>query len=895
MQANKEGLQQLTESMSSVNDASHAIEGALGSLRDQVAEKIRVQRLLTRLDTLLKLPATLQDQIEAGKYRMATTNYLSAALILSKHSEGFESLKNIETECSVILENVKKDLEQKLLHWSGRLTGLETYSDDGAESNMSGESNVSGLIDAPDPPKDMREVFECTGTLFILQQKAQQDANSTAASEPVADSEPKLTKEDLCSMSVAAAMRLLDRMLDTHLIEVQERRFSGVDIGSAGQPPDNGMAIGLSEEPTAKANSLIPREFLDAVLEGAKLYAESFCVPASSEVDGGNDETVTGTDGSTSGTGGGAGTDVSRYYLLEFVQEAFSSFHSHVRSILLEESVQASREETGALDEDGGSEAAQKEISDALVLLVEDVRGLASGLAMPEIGISPEHAATLLDQAMELTESMVRRRVDQRFHDLRLSVVKDCLVPFANRAVEERGRAISEEKVAVLLIAQIASSTLSDCLQLVDDAIRSIFADSSASTGDLPDLKDAVHSSTYRFAAWLANAFEILAGGDSTDSKHIAEAPIPTEDEDGSSIDDNINDGLEGFDVNESSGAGVHEELGDFTDKEVLEMLDAAREQLLKGSADSADGDLHSDYILAIADLCRISEASVPENLEQSFAAHLGDAKKKSRGIFPTESSVISSKVREEGEIGRLFQLASSRILVLYGTNCGVHAARVLCQDLADTSSKPDSEVPEKPSSSVMATLSIAKRTALECANIFGGSKRGGPVPKWEDDGLVGLSSTMMGRKTGLQMDIERMFKEKVVIYPHPLELLEASRNAVMFLFFRIIFRALFENARLYKFSSGGYHQLQVDIMFMKHMVPHYISNEYTEKGTNACTSLLNLLGDVVEVLEDRCTDENCSEDKRLKNEARAIVRSFIGTVAEADPSLGEEFVIPAD
>ena len=910
-------MQQLNESMASVNDKSHSIEEALGSLRDQVAEKIRVQRLLTRLDTLLKLPATLQQQIEAGRYRTATKNYLAAASILAKHSEGFESLKNIETECSVILENLQKDLEHKLLHWSGRLTGLETtpsYSDDGADSHRSSggassNSGASGIVaDAPDPPKNVSEVFECAGTLFILHHQKKEAAGAAAATVVVdvdADSSTKLSTEDLCSMAVAAAMRLLDRILDTHLIEVQERRFSGLDLSSGGGQAESRtaiMALANEDLQPEKGNILIPREFLDAVLEGATLYGVSFGSASANNASITNDPAGGGDrDGSNSGSGpGGDAAAATNYYLLEFVQEAFSSFLSHVRSILLEESVQASREESMATEEGmvggggSGSEATHKEISDALVLLVEDVRELASGLTLPEVGISPDYAAQLLDQAMELTESMVRRRVDQRFHDLRLSVVKDCLVPFAQKAVEEREKAIKEEKVALPLIVQIASSTLSDCLQLVDDAIRSIFADSSsASTGDLPDLKDAVHASTYRFASWLANAFEILAGGDSTDSKHIAEAPLEVDASERVSDDDSHSDGLEGYDGTADKGSMV-DDLGEFSDKELVDLLDSARDHLIDGSAeDNDDGVLNSDFILAIADLCRISEESVPENLEQSFATHLGDGKKKSRGIFPTGKSPIKDSADgEEGEIEKRFKLASSRVLVLYATNCGIHAAAVLCRDLDDTSSKPDSDVPEQPSSSALDVLSLAKKTALECANIFGGSKRGGPVPKWEDDVLQGLSSPMtMGRKTGLQLDIERMFKEKVAIYPHPSEILEASRNAVLFLFFRIVFRALFENARLYKFSSGGYQQLQVDTMFLKHMVPHYVSSDYSEHGTNGCAALSSLLADAIELIGDRCTDESCAQDDGLKREARDVVRTFLATM-EDDSNLADTFII---
>jgi vacuolar protein sorting-associated protein 51 len=862
--ANESGLRQLTESMGSVNDQSRIVEDALGSLRDQVAEKIRVQRLLTRLDALLKLPATLQEQIAAGKYRTATRSYLQAASILAKHSEGFESLKSIETECNAILEQLKADLERKMLHWSGKLTGMDnTYSDDDDVADSSYHSSgMEGNENIPDPPRNMTEVFECAGTLFILLQEEQSKGGGSAISDAMKSS------EDLYVKAVAAAMRLLDRLLDSHLIQVQERRFVGMDLGHENS---NSMMTMMEPSPSKMdGSSLIPRSVLVAILEGATLFGISF--EASNKA---------GTDGIK-----GFETSSNRGdYLMDFVTEAFSSFLSHVRSILLEESIQASRDDNSAED---CTEANHKEISGALLLLVQYVQELASGLVAPDVGINTDYAAKLVDQTMELAESMVRRRVDQKFHDLRLAVVKDCLVPFATRAVKERENAIKDDKPVLPQIVHIASSALSDCLQLVDDAIRSIFAESSSAAGDLPDLKEAVQTSTYRFASWLANAFEIIAGGDSTDSKHIAEAPLLDIENtlDSAGMDA---EGMEGFDGTANNNVMV-EDFGDFSDQELVDMMHAAREHLLSGCD---DGVLHPDFILAIVELCRLSEVSVPENLEQSFTSHLGVGKKKSRGIFPTGQSLTTKTAQgEDNEICKRFKLAGSRVLVLYATNSGAEAANILCKDLADLAMKSD-DVPTNPSTSTLAVVSVAKKTAIECANIFGGSKRGGPVPTWEDNIMPGLSMTMLNRKTGLQLDVERMFKEIVTIYPHPSELMEASRNAVLFLFFKIVFRALFENARLHTFSSGGYRQIQVDTAFLKHIVPHYLSNEYTENGTNGCAALLTLLDDVLEVVDDRCADESCTQNHDLKQEAREVVRSFMATVE--DSTLADQFIIKED
>ena len=69
VQANEQGLERLMKGMATINEKSKSVEEELGSLRDAVAEKIRVKRLLTRLDALLKLPETLRGQISVRDRR----------------------------------------------------------------------------------------------------------------------------------------------------------------------------------------------------------------------------------------------------------------------------------------------------------------------------------------------------------------------------------------------------------------------------------------------------------------------------------------------------------------------------------------------------------------------------------------------------------------------------------------------------------------------------------------------------------------------------------------------------------------------------------------------------------------------------------------------------------
>ena len=850
VQANEAGLAKLTTGIHAVDEKSRAMEEALGSLRDQVAEKIRIKRLLTRLDALLKLPQTLKERIAAGKYRTATKSYLQAASILGKHSEGFESLKNIETECTSILSEMKRDLYHKLLHWSGRRS---EFADDDEDPGAARPTDI------PHPPKSMTAIFECVGTLLMILLENGGESLGSAADELNDDSDlmSTVTVEDLQSMATSAALRLLDRALDAHAIEVQERRFAmegPLDLQLAGV---SGMEA-PSTTPSGNrqpGSALIAQEFLSALLKGATLFSFTFGI---------EDETA-------------------KTNLMELVSEAFASFLVHTKNILLEESIQAGKQEEAVGVQDGTTDEADMlsgyaEVSGALLLLVHSVKEFANGLAMPDVGISSDYAMKLVHQVSELTESMIRRRVDQKFHDLRQAVIQDCLIPFVSRAESEKE---SSEFLAGTI--QNANSTLSNCLQLVDDTIRSILAGDLAvegadCSGSVPDLKSAVDASTKKFAFWLANSFEVLAGGEACDGNKIAEAaPDETKEDD--------------IGLGETSGV-----LGDIykddRNADVSSRDDVALEKLDKAlSSLTATEGVKTDFVLAVAEMCRIAQTSVSVNLEQSIATHVGGSKKNSRGLFASGASP-GKRSGQEDDITCRFRLAESRVIVLFATYRGCEAAHSLCMNLSQLSDSSDEHVLGRPSDLAVQALGVAKKTALEIASVSGDCKRATPVSELNEDRFLAGSNHLLGRKTGLQLDVERMFKEKVSIYPHPSEFLESSRDAALYLLFKVAFRAMYEQARLLRFSPSAYRQLQVDSEFLKHMTAHYVSNGFHPGGTDARMALADLLTDVMDVVGDRCIEEDAAGMKEnYIGDAVERVKSFLAE--ESD--MKEVFVIGED
>lgn len=842
VQSNEKGLRRLAESMESIDNRSKEMEATLGCLRDHVAEKLRIKRLLTRLDALLKLPQTLRNQIKLGKYRTATKSYLAASSILQKHSQGFESLKNIEDECTEILSNLRQTLKLKLLHWSGRITPMD---DEGVDTGEFDSENSERKFDGNsfDPPKTMTEIFECAGTLFMLRE-VETELSKTVAAETI---QAELSTDDFQSMAVSAAMRLLDRQLDSHLIQVQETRASKSGY-------DTGMSRSEKVEDSLPGSSLVPDDFLDSVLEGASLYGMSFGA-----------ESV------------GKGHD----YLMEFVNEALSSFFSHIRAILYEECIAANRVSEDL--EENGQAVSYKEVSGALVLLVQRIKELASGLTLPDIGIDSEYASSVVNQMLHLTETMVHRRVDRKFQDLRLSVIQHCLVPLVEHMVTERLAAIKEEKAVITQILQIATNSLSDVLQLVDDEIRSIFSGGLADSSG--DLKDAVLSSAYSFAFWLANAFEMLAGGDSADPNLNLEAPLlqAVETKENTRKTEKVATIYSKFDQEFLDADGQASTL--------INLIESTRSKLLDDQDLSTTVSVHPDFILTIAELCRFSQISVPDNLEQSVAVHSG-SRKRSRGLFPDEINALNPVQHNRGSIAERFELAASRVLVIFATNAGCDGGQILCGSLITVGRRSQNEMPVSPSTDALLFLQFAKTTSLQCFSVMGGSKAAGPVPEFERNSYS-FRQSGIGRKTGLHLDVERMFKQKLSIYPHPSEVLLFSRNAVLFVFFRIAFRELVENSRWSRYSIGGFAQLFVDIEFIKHMVPHYLSSDYSEKGNNACIALSSLLSDAIETIEDRVSDARDIDLDDIKRDSFDIIASFLEEKKEGN--FGDDFMISSD
>jgi hypothetical protein len=130
----------------------------------------------------------------------------------------------------------------------------------------------------------------------------------------------------------------------------------------------------------------------------------------------------------------------------------------------------------------------------------------------------------------------------------------------------------------------------------------------------------------------------------------------------------------------------------------------------------------------------------------------------------------------------------------------------------------------------------------VDCADLFGGPKLAGPVPENLEDKFISL--TISHAKSGLAIDVERMFAEKIVVYPHPNDSIDFQRNAVVVLILKVALKALVEHSRHAVFALSGCRQLMIDMEFIKFMLPHYVKDECLADGSNSVSVLEALLAE---------------------------------------------------
>jgi len=910
--ANEEGLGRLSNGIIVIDEKSQSVEDALGTLRDAVAEKLRIKRLLTRLDALLKLPKTLRQQINNCQYRLATKSYLSAYAILKKHTAGFESLKTIEVDCFSIMSEMVQTLKQKLVYWSGQSSTLLHSFTDGTDddsvdvdpNHISMQADDEEGIKVPKIPKSVSEVFECASTLRILLPKEGDEGEEGVTFDS------GLTGQECKAAALSATIRYLERVLDSHQIELQEAMFHTDFVDDTFESMSSTAEV---DAVTTKESNLIPTAYLDNVLEAATLFNISFSIDGVPSLN-----------------------DADHHLVVDFVKESFSAFLSNVKSLLLErigdnveEEEEIHEKENIMVDdeEDMEGDEAYSEVSAAMTHLIHAVRELASGLALPDVGIDVDFASSLVEQAINVTEMMVRKRVAQKFVFLRQHVAQDCLAPFVKDSIALTSNI---EMKRVVEIVKMASVTLSDGLQLVDDTVKSILTGglvvSDLKGVDYVMVKEAVQDCCRRFAIWFAGTLEILAGCESPDENFTIEAEEKSDD-----FVENATGEVTNQHVLDTDGLMQEDETNEMQQDNIMEKVNSIVEAIIEEVNDSATEEAQADLVLAISEMCRLAQRSVMDSINQSIISTAAGGRKhirnslRSSGIFASNDLTpkYSSLDEEDAKVSSRFLLAASRTLTLYGINRGSQAAFFACKELDMVARQQGEDLPKAPREGIISLLQVAKETSIACANVFGGERRAGhePEPLQDEDDvfnsggstpfktnpmptLSGLSSVK-----GLQLDVERMFAENIPTFPHPSSIIDFSRNVVIFLVLKVAFNAMVEQIRNCTCTSMGYRQIQVDVLFLRFLLPHFVKDDLIGEGKNGRTVLDNVLNDVVNNAGERCLDLDCVGQDTIYNPVngesttlQSIIRDFMmdndqgeGDKQERPEHIKSKFIIEED
>eukprot|EP00542_Grammatophora_oceanica_P007616 CAMPEP_0194059324 /NCGR_PEP_ID=MMETSP0009_2-20130614/68720_1 /TAXON_ID=210454 /ORGANISM="Grammatophora oceanica, Strain CCMP 410" /LENGTH=489 /DNA_ID=CAMNT_0038709841 /DNA_START=75 /DNA_END=1544 /DNA_ORIENTATION=+ len=455
-----------------------------------------------------------------------------------------------------------------------------------------------------------------------------------------------------------------------------------------------------------------------------------------------------------------------------------------------------------------------------------------------------------------------------------------------------------EQTANIVELVQKANVALSDGLQMVDDTVRSILTGgvvvSDLKGVDFAMVKEAVQGSCRRFALWLAATLEIIAGGD--DPKMLIDAPIEQEvgTEEELATEDPVNITQASIHLDSLSVESVDHEA---TSEKIETCLDKLLEQLESEAIDSSRVDL----AMALSEMCRLAEKSVMENINQSINSCVGGGRKshKSSGIFQSSFSTARKLGDADQQVSDRFQLAASRMLGLYSVQRGSDAASLLCSSFYEMASSSGEDLPEEPRPCVWKSLELAKAACMDCSAVYGGEVCAGKLPDLpEEESMLHTGGAQLGRSSlygtpgikGLQLDVERMFTEKVPAYPHPSENLEFTRSAVVTMVLNVAFKALAEEARVCTFTVKGYRQLQLDVAFLRFVLPHYVKDDL--EGTNSQTILENVLTGALSEAGTRCRDPDCAGQETFydpvtgeSQSIRSILRQYVDKLTSEEPS----------
>ena len=788
--ASDSGLRRLATSIQNIERGTLSVDTALKESREAVAEKLRIKRHLVRLDALLKLPQTMRMQIASRSYGSAAKNYASAMPILSKHSGGFESLAKIESECNEIMKDMTKDLFNKLEAWGK----LEPW-------NECLESEESSQVQ---PPKNIADIFECAGTLLFLSSPAI-NLNFSTEDENEEAKDPLIgsgTIDTHAKLALNACTIFLQKMLD-----IQQNKLS-----EGHQTP----GANKKHVETSLGGSAVPKEFLNDMLEAATLFGVTFLDTNSDapENDG---------------------------LLSNFVQISFANFLSFTRDALQakceaciqHEDVSVETIDVSFSENDARLPTFEKKIclndfdqvSLDLSKLVKSVRELASGLALPEVGLEVEMAGMLVDQTIEMCDGLIQKHISSHFTELRSRLMSKCVVPFVKKIYFKCE--IDDDALLHKNIVSLASDVIGDVIEMSDAAISDIAIALASAPVEMTMVQQLIQKKTFDLSRWFAGILEVVGGCEDVGGLDVI-LDVSINDTDASSDDAQILPNEFSI-VNENEYVSESEMNLLFT---LLQRLNDEKKGRTENSPfiplDHSKVDPH--LALTVAEACRNAAGRLPADLTQSIVSV-------SSGSIPDDdwfSALIEKR----------FLSAANRSLFTFVVNTGDFATSNIIQDFQSDWLLGDISV-FAPRPYATELLKLVKHACLHCASIFGFHTVFFPISGISSNNMQLHSYSMSGygaNVTGLQLDVERMFAEKLAIHGP----VSFDQDSIASRIMRIAVKGMIEIARSSYFSRSGYHQLQLDAELIRSVAPHFLGEDEGGK-------IGHMLDEVLRNAEMRC------------------------------------------
>jgi hypothetical protein len=146
------------------------------------------------------------------------------------------------------------------------------------------------------------------------------------------------------------------------------------------------------------------------------------------------------------------------------------------------------------------------------------VRELASGLALPEVGLPVKMCGNLVDKTTELCDSLIQQYITAHFYRLEAKITSNRLVPFTKSVLELSSKRfmVPARDEIVKELPPLAHALVGEVLQTCETAISDIASHLFSARIEHSVLQATVQRKSHEFGFWLASTLEVFGGCDDT-------------------------------------------------------------------------------------------------------------------------------------------------------------------------------------------------------------------------------------------------------------------------------------------------------------------------------------------------------------------------------------------